>query len=341
MKHTKYTISLCPVCYKRIAANITVDERGAIMSKRCPAHGDFTGMLERDPLFYTFATTAPNLRIYPGHFVDITRTCQLRCDPCYYRLEKKDPESMFSIEEIVNECAVNAHLGPFILTGGEPTLHPYLADVITQVSKFGQVEMLSNGIKLSEPEFFNEIMPLLTDRNGLSHLHLSIHYRESSDWMTVVGLARADQVKIASALIVVRNKNEFLDALRICRECRDVVVSFRIKAASNIWNAKVESEKVFVSDMVKWLEELGEVVHVANQNRKSCFCNVIYDQMHLMLVSWHDASNVDLVEIDCPPTYKARNGMVANFVTAGLINEGMDKGWLLGEKIPAAQPVKT
>jgi hypothetical protein len=43
--------------------------------------------------------------------------------------------------------------------------------------------------------------------------------------------------------------------------------------------------------------------------------------------------NVDLREIDMPPTYRARNGEVCNLVTANLINEGMQNGWLRGVKI--------
>lgn len=334
MKTTKHTLSLCATCYLEIPATITTDERGAIMRKTCPHHGATESMVERDPLYYLYASGLKAQSIYGGHFVDVTRTCQLRCSPCYYNLEKSDPLGMFSIEAIVNECATNINRAPFILTGGEPTLHPEFLDVVNEVSKVGPVELLSNGIKLSDAEFFNDVIPMITDRNGVTHLNLSIHHKESDDWKTVIKLARADKIRIESALIVVNSEIEFDKALDMCREMADVVNTFRIKAASRIWNAQQTSERVCVSDMLRWLEKFEKpIVHVAMQNNKPCFFNVLFDRMHLMLVSWYDVTNVDLLEIDCPPTYRARNGEVCNFVTTALINEGMEKKWMKGNRI--------
>lgn len=336
MRTTKHTLSLCPSCYREITARIVVDSNGAMMHKKCPEHGNFASLVERDPLFYLYAAGLKAKTIYGGHLVDITRTCQLRCDPCYFRLEKHDPAGMFTVESIVNECAVNIHRAPFILTGGEPTLHPQLLQVIKEVSQVGPVELLSNGIKLADPEFFNDVMPLITDASGVSHLNLSIH-PETAKWAEVVALAKKEQVRIESVMIVVSSRNEFVNALELCKTMAGVVQTFRIKAASNLWNASLKTERIFVSDMLQWLEEEQyNVVYVAAEHNKPCFFNVLANGMHLMLVSWYDVSNVDLIEIDCPPTYRARNGQVANFVTAALINEGIDKANSRAERIHIA-----
>lgn len=334
---------MCPTCYREIPATISVTDVGVVMTKRCPAHGESSAVMERNPIYYMYASSMVGNSIYGGHFVDVTRTCQLRCNPCYYRLEKSDPDGLFSIESIRCEMEANAGRVPFILTGGEPTLHPQIVDIVRMAKSLGGVELLTNGIKLSNREFFFDIVPELTDRTGVAHINLSIHHEETDDWKKVVDLCSGDgRVKLESALIVVRNKEEFISAIKLCKELSDSVVSFRIKAASKVWNASEDRERIYVSDMIGWLEELGgEMNYVLPKNSKPCFFNVLYDKMHLMLVSWYDVTNVDLNEINCPPTYRARNGSVYDFIKTNLVNEGMERGWLMGSRIESVIPAAT
>jgi organic radical activating enzyme len=341
MKITRQTVSLCPTCYKEIPATVSVTNSEVMIKKFCDAHGDHEAMLERSPLFYTWVIGLKCPSIYNGYFVDVTRTCNMRCNPCYYPLENKDPEDQFSVAEIVNDCIVNAHRAPFILTGGEPTLHHDLHTLISRLNEVGPVELLTNGIKLENRDFFNHIMPLITNKDGSANLNLSIH-NETNKWGGVIEHCRADKIRIESCLIVVKDKESFISAIALAKELSDTVISFRIKAETAIWNQKeIGGEKVFVSDMLNWLEEIGHVrLVVEGRQTKPVYLNVIFNGMHLMLLSWHDVGNVDLREIQCPPYYRARNGEVCNFVTTGLINEGMAKGWLKGRKIESiASPV--
>jgi hypothetical protein len=137
---------------------------------------------------------------------------------------------------------------------------------------------------------------------------------------------------------VIDSKESFYQALRICVEFNDVVHGWRIKAATNIWNETRASEKIFVSDMLAWLNEVGKPALIEEgRNNKVSFINVALNSMFLMLVSWYDAGNVDLLDIDCAPYHVARNGEHGNFVTSLLINEGMDKGWCKGRRIGEAK----
>lgn len=337
----RHTLSLCSTCYKEIPAVVTISNGAVIMVKVCSEHGEQTGTVENDPVFYTWVRGLDCPSIYSGYFVDVTRTCNLRCTPCYFPLEKTDPAGMFTIERIVQECVVNAHLAPFILTGGEPTMRDDLPELIQSIQKIGPVELLTNGIRLSDPEVFNKVMPLITNKDtGIANLNLSIHHQETGAWMEVVKLCRADKIKIESCLIVIDSCEAFLAAIELAKSLSDIVVSFRIKAATNIWNEQKVVEHIFVSDMLRWLESEGKPLILVTQGRntKSVFLNVVYDGMFLMLLSWHDITNVDLRDIDCPPYYRARNGEVKNFVTTGLINEGIAKGFLHGNRIPAFEP---
>lgn len=343
MKINRHTLSLCPTCYLQIPAHIEIGSSAVVMRKTCPTHGKFESVIESDPLFYHHAVSLRGELIYPGHFVDVTRTCQLRCEPCYMKLERKDPEAMFTIDKIVNECRVNPNSAPFVLTGGEPTLHPQIVEVIKAVKDIGQVEMLTNGIELANADRFNELADELLSEDGkVSFIHLSIHSSETDKWKGVIENARMNKIKIASALIVVRNEEEFITAVELSKELSDCVQSFRIKGATKIWNATEKFDRIHISKMLEWLSKTGKpTIHLAPKFCKPCFYNVVHDGVHLMLVSWYDVETVDLLEISCPPTYRARNGHVYNFVTTALINEGIEKGWINGEKVPAFNSVRS
>jgi organic radical activating enzyme len=336
MKLTRNTISLCTTCYKEIPALITIGPEGVVMRKECSAHGEQTAVVEPDPVFYTLVNSLRCPSIYDGYFVDVTRRCNMRCNTCYFPLEEQDPDGLFSLDSIVEDCTVNARRAPFILTGGEPTIRGDIAKVIEEVSKIGPVELLTNGVRLADPELFQQVMPLLIAKNGVANLNLSIH-PESDKWREVVEMCRKDEVKIESALLVIDSKESFQKAIAQAQELSDVVLAFRIKAATKIWAEQKPADKIFVSHMLNWLEEMGGYKLVPQRQNKSVFVNVIHNSnskpVLLMLVSWHDVNNVDLMDIDCPPFYRARNGQVANFVTAALINEGMEAGWLNGRRM--------
>jgi len=343
MKLFQKTLSLCTTCFKQIPAKIEVRPDSVVMTKTCDQHGTSEAMLERDPLFYLYVKGLKSPGIYDGYFVDVTRECNLRCTFCYYPLEQKNkPEYPFSIEQILNECRTNANNAPFILTGGEPTLHPELAKLITEIKKIGPVELLTNGVKLADQEYFDEIMPLILNNDGTANLNLSIHEDKTDKWLDVLLHCRKANIKIESVLIVVSNREEFNRALQIITENEDIVISARIKAASKIWNEQKPDNKLFVSDMLGWLEEEAkakeiEIRYMLERGNKSVIFNVQYGKQCLMLVSWHDISNIDLIDIACGPFYRARNGEVLNFVHAAMVNEGLANNWLAGQRL-AVQP---
>jgi organic radical activating enzyme len=334
MTITHQTISFCPVCYLEVPARISVKGGDLVrMFKHCPHHGDHHSIVEKDALFYQAVRSINAPSIYNGHFVDVTRVCNLRCERCYYHLEKEDPAGEYSVEAILNECRVNRNRAPFILTGGEPTMRSDISELIAKVKTIGPVELLSNGTKLASSEMFDAVMPLLTE-DGEANLNLSLHLKETDKWMEVIARCRATGLKIESALIVINNKEEFLKAVELAKSLKDVVLSFRIKAASLLWAEQGVESKIFVSDMLNWLDDTAQPVRwIPQRHNKVSIVNVMYEGVFLMLVSWYDASNVDLVDIDCAPFYRARNGEVKNFVTACIINEGMERGFIKGRKI--------
>ena len=77
--------------------------------------------------------------------LSINSACNNNCEYCfqkdsYHRLDKE-----MSLEEVVsfldNWCVGVARIG---IMGGEPTLHPYCAEICTEVSKRHRTALFSN-----------------------------------------------------------------------------------------------------------------------------------------------------------------------------------------------------
>lgn len=327
----RMTVSLCPTCYKEIPAVISVGDH-VMMEKYCTEHGPFTAMVERSPEYYAMCERMDNREFYAGYFIDVTQRCNLKCQYCYYPVDNRSLDP--SADSIVQDCMVNGHRAPIILTGGEPTMRDDLPALISRLQKtVGQVELLTNGVRLGDEKYLDSLISLLREGDNV-RINLSVH--KEAGKLEVLDHLRARGLKLESILVVVDELGQIDGIVSLMDEYRDVIASARVKAATRIWSEQKPEETVFVSDMLNYLMDKGVTRVVANgRNNKTNFCNVVHNGLFLMLVAWYGVHNVDLIDIDCAPWYRARNGQVCNMVTAGLINEGMAKGWLNGKNIPS------
>lgn len=89
---------------------------------------------------------------YSQIFVDVTKACNLKCGVCYQGDKKKQEYLDVNYWEEVckrlpKRCVVR-------LTGGEPTLHPRLIDIIEIGRKHGHImSVVSNGITLQDLDY--------------------------------------------------------------------------------------------------------------------------------------------------------------------------------------------
>lgn len=318
----KKTLSFCPTCYKKIPADILVENDSVYIQKTCSEHGDFKAMVERDAGYYLQCLSAGTRIIYPGYFLDVTRRCNLKCKYCYYGVENsKDP----SIQAIIQEAQVNAHLAPFIITGGEPTLREDLSEIISCLKQIGPVELLTNGTKLD----LEKVVPLLRN-NDVLNINLSMHPESNGKDLEIIEQAEKMGCKLESVLFVIDKVEQIDGILSFCKGRG--IEAVRIKAATKLWAENKPENKIFVSDMMKYMQKYNPE-SIWWRNNKTSFFNTRIDGIFYMLVSWYDAYNVDLLDINCPPFYTAKTGQIENIVTAALINEGMQKGYLYGRKI--------
>jgi len=101
-------------------------------------------------------------------YIQVTRLCNQKCRFC----SNPEREATLSIAEaraLIDDFVARGYDG-VILTGGEPTMHPALGDIIAYARQRGiHARIITNGQKLADPDLLQE----LVDR-GLDHVHVSI-----------------------------------------------------------------------------------------------------------------------------------------------------------------------
>ncbi len=181
----KKTDSLCPECLKVIPAIEYEQDGKVIMTKECPDHGEFNDIISSDVDIFlemekwhfrdgqgfsnpivTDAKKCPSdcgiCNMHLTHAavgnIDLTSRCNLGCPTCFADSDKYNAEPSF--EEIYMMMKRLRDLRPAPCTtiqfvGGEPTLHPDFFNIVKASKELGftHIQMGTNGIKLSNPEF--------------------------------------------------------------------------------------------------------------------------------------------------------------------------------------------
>ena len=120
--------------------------------------------------------------VNPRGLIRINGHCNMSCSFCF--VDRTAPD--FAAEGLKQEIAEMARSGTkhLVLSGGEPTLHPQLADLVAyakSLSAFEEIEMQSNGVKCADMDYARSLVEA-----GLSKVTFSLHSvdAERSDQIT-------------------------------------------------------------------------------------------------------------------------------------------------------------
>jgi organic radical activating enzyme len=318
----KLTFSLCPACYKTVPALITKSADGVFILKNCKEHGNFKAVVERDPRWYESCLIAESGKFYDGYFIDVTDKCNLKCKYCFHPVSGKDR----SVDDIVAEATEAASFAPFLLTGGEPTMHPDLPEIVRKLSAIGETWVLTNGVKFCDEKYLDELCAAGLQNGKELRIGFSIHTEMgANDINYLLYFCRDRGLKIGSVQFVIDDLTEIGHIVRLYEMWKDTISLVKIKAASNLWREKSVKSTIFTSDMVNYLSTLGDTVLVPGAVQKVSMASVLFNGLFIHLVSWYDVNNVDLWDINCPPYYRAKDGKIRDFVTSCLVNEGEEE----------------
>jgi hypothetical protein len=311
MTPDKMTTSLCPACHAVIPAAIYLRDGAVWMHKICASHGPVTALIEPDAAYWSYCQQLGCTNIYDGYMTDITDRCNLSCKYCYHPHGATDRPA----DDIISEAHTYHRLGPIILTGGEPTMHPDLAHIVDRLQADGlDVWVLTNGTAGTAG---------LPRRDNLLRVGLSFHRESGGRDIEFLESCRTQGLQVDTAFWVIDHVDQIAEALTVYRAYSDVLLTLRIKAASNVWAESGAARHIYISDMLRCLCDRDPHTELMlDRNNKTSFANVKHKNQHLMLISWYDINNVDLQDIDCGPYHRANDGSVNNFVVSGLLNAG-------------------
>ena len=181
-------VSLCAQCLRRVDAKIVFQEGGVWMHKRCPRHGFEKVLIADDIAFYRRARevylkvpeqvqqcNTPvhwgcpyDCGICPDHeqhgcilIIELTDNCNLRCPTCYAASgpERETHRSLEQIERMLDRAVANEEIPAVVqLSGGEPTMHPRLFEVLAaaRTRPIGHLMINTNGIRIAGEAGFAE-----------------------------------------------------------------------------------------------------------------------------------------------------------------------------------------
>ncbi|MDR2368241.1 MAG: radical SAM protein [Deltaproteobacteria bacterium] len=171
------TESLCPVCLRPLPADIVQSGHEALLCRLCPDHGLFREPIWRgEPSIEAWRRPkepAAGVRalspagkgcpldcgLCPSHaqspctiLLEITQRCDLGCPVCFASSGEDgavDTDIGYLIEKLP---FIRSQAGAVVLqiSGGEPTAHPGLLDLVATAAKlFPAVQLNTNGLRLS------------------------------------------------------------------------------------------------------------------------------------------------------------------------------------------------
>lgn len=179
------TTSLCETCLGLVPAKIIIEEGRVFYLKRCAAHGVQKTLISTDAAYYRLCQdyVKPGDRPFrlqsrtefgcpydcglcPDHeqhsclaLVEVNEACNLTCPVCFAEssTERTLHRPLAEIE-LMMDALVESEVEPDLiqLSGGEPTIHPRILDIIAAAKRrpIRHVMLNTNGIRIAtEPDF--------------------------------------------------------------------------------------------------------------------------------------------------------------------------------------------
>jgi pyruvate-formate lyase-activating enzyme len=118
------------------------------MEKRCPDHGPFRALVEKDEVVYRILMNSePSARSGVTLVIPVTHHCNLRCSMCFYPDEPIPDPSFKAIRRMIEDFP-----GPMVVfSGGEPTVRRDLPELIACAARRGKDTCIAtNGLKLHD-----------------------------------------------------------------------------------------------------------------------------------------------------------------------------------------------
>ena len=283
----KHTRSICSICGEIVPAQYEIrDNEQVFFTRNCPDHGVVDTDLGFHAAYYRKSFDVEKIMIqrygdggdtdiskglspFPLRkpaglaILEVTERCNLTCPMCY--AFSSPSERDYSLEEIETRLdqliAVEGKGISLQISGGEPSVRKDLDKIAALVKRkgFGQLEMVSNGIRLArEPEFAGKLVEW-----GFTSVYLQFDSTRPEDifklrgedlWdVRVKAIAALEKVKLPSTLAVALydglNSDQIQEIIHFAWQHPDTVCAIAFQAATpfgrfEVNNGDAEAEAV-------------------------------------------------------------------------------------------------
>lgn len=153
-----------------------------------------------------------NNAVQKRHWTRLTKACNQNCLFC---LDKESQDGVIlPLSEIRKDLRKGREEGAkrAILSGGEATIHPEFIAIVKMAKKigYGHVQVITNGLKLSDPDFFDAAV-----KAGIDEMTFSIHGHNSELHDRLVG-AKGAFIKVLKALKNTKKYPGLIVSIDIC-----------------------------------------------------------------------------------------------------------------------------
>lgn len=278
----KQTRSICSVCGEIVPATYEVrDNEQVFFSRNCPVHGVVDTDLGQQAVFYRKSFQVEKLMIerygdggdtdisqglspFPLRkpaglaILEVTERCNLTCPMCY--AYSSPSERDYTLEEIETRLdqliAIEGKGISLQISGGEPSVRKDLDQIAALVKKkgFGQLEMVSNGIRLAREADFAEKLASW----GFTSVYLQFDSTRPEDIIKLRGedlwnvrekaIAALERVKLPSTLAVALydglNSDQVQQVVDFAWKHPDTVCAIAFQAATPFGRFEVKNDEV-------------------------------------------------------------------------------------------------
>ena len=190
--------------------------------------------------------------------LEITSACNLQCPICYNR----NSTAHLSLKEVQKIIAPIKNT-VITISGGEPTLHPELPQIIKLIAKKNIPVLVTNGLKLADSSYLESLT-----QSGLQFISLSFNGFSSHVYEKINGDASIYSAKLAAlqaikanqrckliiSFLLAKNINEaeIFPTLKYCLENSDFISEFRIRSVFEK-GSSLNSSSFSIAEMVRVL----------------------------------------------------------------------------------------
>lgn len=192
MEIIRKTQTMCPECGVELPGEVIVDDGAAWLARECPRHGTFRFLLSRNGQEYAdldrfyfdvLGSDEPYGRV-TNYWVLITGECQINCGYCQTEINRPfyDEMTEAGLTRIVEKYGRGR--AKLTLSGGEPTLHPGLLELLRAARRGGAAPQLAtNGVALASGEYVRALVDA-----GAREIRISVDSLRSAE-MEPIGTA--------------------------------------------------------------------------------------------------------------------------------------------------------